>query len=44
MNKALRSHFKAFWEIDGKKFICSSLPARLMEEFSTSKAHLQPAT
>ena len=28
------------WE----KFICSSLPARLMEEFPASKAHLQPAT
>ena len=28
------------WEI----FICSSLPARLMEEFPASKVHLQPAT
>ena len=28
------------WE----KFICSSLPARLMEEFPVSKVHLQPAT
>ena len=28
------------WE----KFICSSLPARLMEDFPVSKAHLQPAT
>ena len=28
------------WE----KFICSSLPARLMEEFPASKVHLQPAT
>ena len=28
------------WE----KFICSSLPARLMEKFPASKVHLQPAT
>ena len=28
------------WE----KFICSSLPARLMEEFPASKVHLQPPT
>ena len=27
-----------------KKFICSSLPARLMEESPASKVHLQPAT
>ena len=28
------------WE----KFICSSLPARLIKEFPASKVHLQPAT
>ena len=27
-----------------EKFICSSLPARLMEEFLASKEYLQPAT
>ena len=43
MNKAFGSHFKDFGGLLGK-FICSSLSARLMKEFSASKVHLQPAT
>ena len=40
MNKAFWSHFKHFGRLLGK-FICSSLPARLMEdqEFPASKVH-----
>ena len=48
MNKVFGDYFKHFgllilgdfW----KKFICSSFPGRLMEEFPASKVHLQPAT
>ena len=43
MNKAFGSHFKDFGGLL-EKFICSSLPPRLMKEFSASKVHLQPAT
>ena len=43
MNKAFGSHFKDFGG-SLEKIICSSLAARLMEEFPPSKVHLQPAT
>ena len=44
MNKAFWKHFKRFGRLLGKWFICSSLPARLMEEFPASKVRLQPVT
>ena len=44
MNEAFWSHFKHFGRLLGKKFICSSLPASLMEEFPASKVHLKRAT
>ena len=37
LSEAILSILGDFWE----KFICSSLPARLMEEFPASKVHLQ---
>ena len=40
LSEAILSILGDCWE----KFICSSLPARLMEEFPASKVHLQPAT
>ena len=40
LSEAILSIFGDFWE----KFICCSLPARLMEDFPASKVHLQPAT
>ena len=44
MNKAFWNHYKHFGRLLGKWFICSSLLARLMEEFPASKVRLQPAT
>ena len=38
LSKAILSMLGVCWE----KFICSSLPARLTEEFPASKVHLQP--
>ena len=38
MSEAILSILGDCWE----KFICSSLPARLMKRFPTSKGHLQP--
>ena len=43
MNKAFWSHLSILGECWEKR-ICSSLLARLMEEFPASKMHLQPAT
>ena len=43
MNKSFWNHFRHLGDCL-KKFICSSFPARLMEEFPASKVHLQPAT
>ena len=40
VSEAILSILGDCWE----KFICSSLPARLMEEFRPSKMQLQPAT
>ena len=40
LSEAILSILGDCWE----KFICSSLPARLMEEFPASTVHLQPAT
>ena len=38
MSEAILNILGDFWE----KFICSSLPARLMKRFPASKGHLQP--
>ena len=43
--KAATKHSEAILSILGdccEKFVCSSLPAKLMEEFPASKVHLQP--
>ena len=40
LSEAIFSILKDIWE----KIICSSRPARLMEEFPDGKVHLQPAT
>ena len=40
ISEAILSILGDCWE----KFICSSLPARLMKRFPASKVHLQPAT
>ena len=42
-NKAWIKLSEAILSILGDKFICSTLLARLMEEFPASKMHLQPA-
>ena len=40
LSETILSILGGCWE----KFLCSSLPARQLEEFQASKMHLKPAT